>query len=169
MKRRELLKGSMLAATVAPVLSIADLLASIKPEAQPLPIEHPDQSTEPQGTEFYVNGVQIPDILDVSMEQQADIIEVTKLDSTMQLPPYSDYATFTLRFYDHDGSILVFLSDSHRSMCKVSVAFKVDMFVYEAQAYIQNITTTYGIRENMTSEVQFRTVSPVLISERVGA
>ena len=102
MKRRNFLKGAAAGLAAAPALSIADLFARLKPEAQPERI--PGQTPAPYtGTSFYINGHLMPNVLEISVpESQMNEIDVTNLDSSSEgyygRIPLPDYETIGLKF-----------------------------------------------------------------------
>jgi hypothetical protein len=164
MKRRSFLKGAASGLAAAPLLSIGDLLARLNP-VEPLPQIDTRELPDIQGTEFYINGHRIPQVISVMREQQLDVIEVTTLDSLSILPTYQDYATFTVSMFDPDGSIAALLHGPNADMDKVLIEFRVDRFVYTTWAYIQHTAVSLD-HSGCSIEAQFRSVTPVVVSER---
>jgi hypothetical protein len=164
MKRRNFLKGAASGLAAAPLLSIGDLFASLKP-VEPLPQIDAPELPDIQGTEFYINGHRIPQVISVMREQQSDVIEITTLDSSQIKPSFQDYATFTVSMFDPDGSIAALLHGPNADMDTVLIEFRVDQFVYKTEAYIQHTAVSFD-HSGGSIEAQFRSVTPVTVSER---
>ena len=165
MKRRNFLKGAASGLAAAPLLSIGDLFARLKP-VEPLRQIDARELPDTQGVEFYINGHRIPQVISVMRELQSNVIEVTTFDSSSIRPTYQDHVTFTVSMFDPDGSIAALLHGPHVDMDTVLIEFRVDQFVYKTEAYIQHTAVSFD-HSGGSIEAQFRSVTPVTISERV--
>jgi hypothetical protein len=168
-KRRNFLKGA--AAGIASPLALTDLLASLKIGAQTTKpqIENPDRYADAPKTEFYVDGYQVQNILSVSTVTETQDIGITTLDSMSRdfRRPALDYSTFDLSIiYEPGDPVFVYMQIAQRAHDTVKIAFNVDMFVYECEAIIAGLSVDAPARECVTANLQFRTTSPVLMSER---
>ena len=172
MKRRNFLKGAASGLAAAPALSIADLFASLKTEAQPEKIPGKIQAAYP-GTSFYINGHQMPNILEISGPESAAVdIDVTNLDSTSEFYygriPLPDHETIRLKFLmDSDSAGITALSRSHinqdRMKCMI-VLSDSPQTKFKFNAYCVESEVDLDPYDNVTMEARLKIAGEVTIT-----